>query len=439
MFRLVLRIFCTLAIFTASLAQAAETRTPIMVEGKSSLPLRVLTRPMSSLYKAADEASGVVDGNLPAFSNYYVYAKPRTVAGQRWYEVGTDDKGTVSGWLKADDVFEWKQTMCLTYTNPHGRYPVLMFEERKPLEDFIRQAVPDRAAGVTKLYEAIEGGNIEADFPVLSVEPKLSVDMTKEFYLLPILNFQAIEIDNRPGRILELAAVTGGAAAREKSDIRSNQAYLDAAKLSSEEAARSKGQDLAVDIVWVIDSTVSMAPYIDRVTELVRNASSGIIAANPDFDQRLRFGIWAYRDPPDKIPGIEFLTRNYTPELQAVGDFLYTMGTVKETRIDSIDDPEDVFSGVNDAIAKSAWRPDSLKIIILVGDAPSHEMYGGIGAFAHQARTRKPCKLNCAKKTSTFSPFRYAPKGASVTSAWRRNSSPPWPGTKTRTVRPILI
>ncbi len=130
------------------------------------------------------EASAVLQGNLPAFSNYYVYAKPQTVAGLRWYEVGTDDKGTVSGWLKADDVFEWKQTMCLAYTNPHGRYPVLMFEERKPLEDFIRQAAPDRAAGVTKLYEAIEGGNIAADFPVLSVEPKLSVDMAKEFYLL---------------------------------------------------------------------------------------------------------------------------------------------------------------------------------------------------------------------------------------------------------------
>ncbi|MDR2945937.1 MAG: VWA domain-containing protein [Candidatus Adiutrix sp.] len=364
-------------------AQAQENapdgaaRTPVMVEGKSALPLRVLTRPMSSLYQAADEKSAVVQGNLPAFSNFFVYTRPvgeQAALGQGWYEVGLDDKGQTAGWLKADDVFEWKQTMCLAYTNPHDRSPVLMFDGSKPLENLIQQSAEERGARVQQLYDAIESKNIAADFPVLSVEPKLAVDWSKNFYLLPILDFKAVEIDNRPGRLLELAAVTaGGEKAREKSDIRTNAAFLDAATITPDQAVQQKGEDLAIDFVWVIDTTLSMGPYIERVTALIADASNRI-AANPEINQRLKFGVWGYRDPVADIPAIEYDTKNFTPELQSISDFLATMGQVKDTQVDSVDFPEDMFSGVNDALYSTAWRPNSLRIMVLVGDAPGHEM-----------------------------------------------------------------
>jgi len=414
MIRFVLALFCSLILFPAGPVRAAEEgRAPVMVEGKSSLPLRVLTRPMSSLYQAADEKSAVVQGNLPAFTNFYVYTRPSgelAALGSGWYEVGPDDKGKIAGWVKADDVFEWKQTMCLAYTNPHDRSPVLMFENRRPLETFTKQPAEERKAGVEKLYEAIEAKNIPAEFPVLSVEPKLAVDMTTQFYLLPILDFQAVEIDNRPGRLLELAAVTGsGEKARVKSDIRTNQDFLTAANVTPAEAIQKTGEDLAVDFVWVIDTTMSMGPYIDGVTALIRDASNKIIAGNPEFDQRLRFGIWGFRDSVEDIPAIEYLTRNYTPELQSISDFLGTMDMVKETKTDSVDFPEDVFSGVDDALYKTAWRPNSLKIMVLVGDAPSHEMGH---KWNYSGKNAEALRTELSEKKISFFSVQIRPNGA---------------------------
>ena len=376
MFRFVLALFCFASMFPAGLLQAA--RTPVMVEGKSSLPLRVLTRPMSTLYQVADERSAVVQGNLPAFTNLYVYTKPparQASSGMGWYEVGINDKGDVVGWIKTDDVFEWKQTMCLTYTNPYDRAPVLMFENRKPLEDFIRQSSAERAPGVEKMYEIIDSRNIPADFPVVSVEPKLAVDISKQFYLLPILDFQPIEIDNRPSRLLELAAVVGGGEkSREKSDIRLNPDFLEGATATAEQATQQKGEDLEVDFVWVIDTTLSMGPYINQTTEMIKKVSQLVAAASQEFNQRLRFGVWGFRDTLDVAPGLEYNTHNYTPELESIEAFLAAMGEVKETKVNSVGFPEDVFAGVQDALYNTAWRPNSLKIMVLVGDAPGYQM-----------------------------------------------------------------
>ena len=48
--------------------------------------------------------------------------------GTKW---ASRPRGKVVGWMKSLDVFEWRQTMCLAYTHPDGRKPVLMFEQKK--------------------------------------------------------------------------------------------------------------------------------------------------------------------------------------------------------------------------------------------------------------------------------------------------------------------
>ena len=139
--------------------------------------------------------------------------------------------------------------MCLAYTNPYGRSPVMMFEHRKSLEELIRQSAEEQAARAAKMYELIESKDIPADFPVISVEPKL-VNIFKHFYLMPILDFRAIEIDNRPSRLLKLAAVTGsGERSRGKAISRVNQDFMTGATATAEEATQKKGEGLAVDFV----------------------------------------------------------------------------------------------------------------------------------------------------------------------------------------------
>lgn len=359
-------------------AQGAE-RIPTSIGEGSELPLRVLTRPLASLYKDSSGTT-VLQSNLPTFQSYFVYTRPSGEAletGTGWYEVGTDEKGTVVGWLKGDDIFEWKQTMCLAYTHPEGRHPVLMFEDEDALTALLAKDTAKRKGETEAFYSAIDAAAAKAatvpqDFPIISVEPKMAVDMSKQFYLLPILEHGEVRLDGREGRMLRIAAVSaGGEKARESSNLKTNPEYAKTAAISSEDKAALL-ENLKIDVVWVMDTTRSMEPFIDNSREVLRRVSKDI-AADPALSGKLAFGLWAYRDSTS-IADIEYNTKNFTPTLLPVDDFLKVMEGVKETTTDSVDVPEDVFSGIGDAIDKTAWRPDSVRIIILVGDAPAHEL-----------------------------------------------------------------
>ena len=98
-----------------------QRQKPLNIEGKKILLQRVLARPFSNIYKDNNVDSGVVESNIPALKPFYVYAKPTPEEKELedgWYQVGTNTRGKIVGWMQAKDVFEWNQTMCLVYTHP---------------------------------------------------------------------------------------------------------------------------------------------------------------------------------------------------------------------------------------------------------------------------------------------------------------------------------
>lgn len=353
-----------------------EKRVPIKIEGKKILSLRVLARPFSNIYADKDLESAIVQSDVPAFQPFYVYTKPSAEdleLESGWYEIGSNSQGKVIGWMQSKDVFEWKQTMCLVYTHPEGRKPVLMFDSKSNIKDLINSSQEQRAESVSKLYRAIDENNMSKNFVVKSVEPKRAVDIQKEFYLLPILDFEAVEFGNREARVLKLAAVTNAkAGARGEDDIRESGTYQTEAVAPSTVISKAKIKKLSIDIVWVIDTTVSMRPYIEETLDLIRTASTKMAENHPD-NIILNFGVWGYRDSVEDISKIGYTTKNYTPELVGIHDFIDVLSSVKVTEVDSVDYPEDMFSGVSDALEKTAWSSEGIKLIVLVGDAPSHQ------------------------------------------------------------------
>jgi hypothetical protein len=367
-----------LFLFLIALPQisAAGQLKPLTIEGKKFLPLRVLSRAFSNIYQEPDKKSPTVEENVPAFQSFYVYDKKASTSDLNplgWYQVGTDNRGTVVGWMNSGDVFEWKQTMCLSYTHPEGRHPVLMFEKKQEVEKYATMDPVQRKQAVEKVYADIDSGRITKDFPVVTVEPKMAVDITKQFYLLPILSFEKIQIDNREGRILQLAAVTkGGATARESSDIRKNKGYLETATETTAQEAARVIKNAAIDVVWVMDTTNSMMPYITQTLKAVENASKRI-TDNPDVARSVKFGIWGYRDSLE-IPGIGYNVKNYTPKLEQIDAFNTILHTVDITKVGSEGYAEDVFSGVNSAITETAWTPNAIRFVILVGECLRTEL-----------------------------------------------------------------
>jgi serine/threonine-protein kinase PpkA len=96
--------------------------------------------------------------------------------------------------------------------------------------------------------------------------------------------------------------------------------------------------------MFVMDMTCSMQPYIDATLQVIKNMALSI-TKDADTRASVSFGLWGYRDSPD-IPGLEFLTKNFTPELQPVDQFEATLSGVKAALVGSEDYAEDVFSGV---------------------------------------------------------------------------------------------
>ena len=215
--------------------------------------------------------------------------------------------------------------MCLAYTHPQGRHPVLMFAQEEPLAKLVADPASQRTAEADKLYKDIKDKNIPPDFPIKSVEPEKAVDIAKQFYLLPILDFKVIKIDGREGRIVKLAAVTGsGPDARQSSDIRENKQYVNEATEGSTQVSAETLKNINVDVVFVMDTTVSMRPNIDSTLNVIKQVAANV-AGEPDVASSIKFGFWGYRDSARDIPGIGYTTKNYTPQLQSAQNFQQTM------------------------------------------------------------------------------------------------------------------
>ena len=371
--------FLLLALFSffylpSSFAQEEKTenRVPVKIEGKKFLPLRVLARPMSNIYKEPDENSVIVEENVQVFQNYFVYTRPdQSILGTEakgWYEVGINNRGDVLGWMKAQDVMEWKQTMCLSYEHPMGRKPVLMFSKIEPLREMINMPPEEREKNALNYYETIKSKEIPPDFPVVSMEPEAAIDITEEFYLLPILEHAEVQIQGREGRMLKMAsAPKNGRAPTPPKEFEPPPVENPDVLGGGDPAILEK---LKMDIVYVVDMTASMQPYIDATLKTIQEISQSI-TADAEIKKSVRFGLWGYRDSLD-IPGIEFVTKNFTPQLQEVDEFQKTLEKVKVVKVGSQGYDEDVFSGMDKAMRETKWTEEALHFITLLGDAPGH-------------------------------------------------------------------
>lgn len=338
----------TSALPVLTAAAPAEARTPQLMDGKKTLHQRVLTRPGATVVTAPGEAAGTA---VPAFSQYYVYDR-KAASGSDWLEVGASATGKIDGWIAAASTLPWKQQMALVFTNPAGREPTLLLAGRDDVMSVIK--APDPAAAIAPLRASVAAGT--PDPRVLSTEPETYVDIEKEFYLLPIL--QAQEEETAKGfrvRVLEVASLS-------KTDDRPPGAP---APPSATEAIRA----FSAAIVFVIDSTISMGPYIDRTREAVARVHEAIEKA--ELGRQVRFGLVAFRSSTDAVSGLEYLTQVYADPgtVKDGNDFLARVKAVKPATVSSARFDEDSYAGVMAAVEGIDWDPFGSRHIVLITDA----------------------------------------------------------------------
>ncbi|CAI8866475.1 vWA domain-containing protein [Methylococcus capsulatus] len=344
--KLRLRVFGFVTVLFMAPAFGAE---PLLMPGKKTLFQRVLTRPGARIVPDPGKTEGKP---AAALSRYYVYER-ETLDGREWLQVGGDSRGRIDGWLDAAQSVPWNQQLTLAFTNPANRSRALLFEKKEGVLEVLKSADPGAMAA--SILKTVDSGT--PDPRLISVEPQEYVDPAKKFYLLPIL--QAEELTSpRNVRVLEVASVT--AKRGESSPAETRREVPDAPSVL---------RNFSAAVVFVIDSTISMGPYIDRTREAVRRVYTRIEKAG--LADQVRFGLVAFRSSTQAVPGLEYVSKVYADpsEVKTGKDFLAKVASLSPAKVSSSTFDEDSYAGIMTALQKIKWSGFGGRYVVLITDA----------------------------------------------------------------------
>ena len=131
------------------------------------------------------------------------------------------------------------------------------------------------------------------------------------------------------------------------------------------EGTMTYGLDFPLDVVFLIDSTGSMADEIHRIKTNLESIARQVsnLPANPD----LRFGMVSYRDRGD-----EYVTRLYPFD----GNVRRFSKAIQNLEASGGDDyPESLNQALHEAVNNMGWRENAIRLIFLIADAPPHLDY----------------------------------------------------------------
>jgi serine/threonine-protein kinase PpkA len=122
-------------------------------------------------------------------------------------------------------------------------------------------------------------------------------------------------------------------------------------------------------IVFVIDTTISMGPYIDRTRAIMRRVYQSIAAAK--LSDQVSYGLVAYRDNTAAVPGLDFVARTYARLADGTSGetFLSRIAAVRPAAVSSEGFNEDSYAGIDHAIKSIDWSDYYARYIILITDA----------------------------------------------------------------------
>ncbi|MDP9939136.1 serine/threonine-protein kinase [Ectopseudomonas alcaliphila] len=317
---------------------------PLLMPGKTTLYQRILAKPGAQLLSAPGAATGEA---LPAFSVLYVYAR-RNQDGQSWLQVGAASDGRVQGWVAAEQAADWKQSLVLKFTERSGRAPVLFMQQAADVERLI-----DRTSQARELL--LKAQNDPEQVPqVVALEPTSSAVPQDQFYLMPIFDFrEAFDAEGQPVQLLNIASIDPGSAAQSP----------------AEQPTAASDTGFRTGIVLVVDTSVSMQPYIDRVRQVVSELQSQL-QARGELDN-VSFGLVGYRNSTARTPGLQYLSKTLV-SLEEGSDpqrFLRAAEQVQATTVSSHSFNEDAFAGVMQAVEGMDWSSYGGRLILLVSDA----------------------------------------------------------------------
>ena len=336
---------------------------PLLMEGKRTLFQRVLSIPDAHLYEIP--VTSAASTQIVPFSVLYVYEK-----SDEWIKVGYDSFGETAGWVPRDKAIVWNQALTVSFKDPQDIQRVLMFSDKDKLQKLVDDYDKE---GYQALYDGIVNNKIPKDSPVIAIQPEAHLDIRENFYLVPIKQHEDVFLGNEQARLLKIASVP------------LVDGEVDSKPADSGKSKRSYRSGFH----FVIDSTQSMGPYIDRTREAVARVYSAI--ESQGLTNQVSFGLTAFRDNIDEVPELVYLTRRYVSLQQGtdVKQFFNRVNSLNPAQFSSRDFREDAYAGVKSAIEDTNWTEFDARYVVLITDAgprDSHDSLSTTGLSAQALR-----------------------------------------------------
>lgn len=339
------------------LIATAQDRTPLVMEGKTTLYQKVLTRPSASL---AEGPGGPGTESLDPFTVLYIYQRhPVDGGGATYLEVGPDTKGRIAGFLSEKEVVPWNHSLVLAFTLRARRDRVLFLKDEAALEGWIRD--PNLALRAEQARKQADARKLPEDSPVVSIEPGAYVDFNSQFYMLPILEAKRKRLPNRTRAMaVRIASVTRDDSEQKLSLLNTRENEV-------------PPTEFRAGVVFVIDASSSMQPYIRRTREVMRDVLNQVEEVG--LSDKVRFGVVGYRDDPQEVAGVEYLARTFADpnEIDSGTDFQTAVDPLSASQVSTRAFSEDAFAALDHSIRKINWKGFDARYLVLITDASARD------------------------------------------------------------------
>lgn len=313
---------------------------------KNYLRVKAILREDSPIYSEPSTSSQAVD-RAKQFSIVFIFypgGGPDYVQSG-FYRVGKEPD-QVLGWIPQQSLREWNHRLVLHFSPLVGRQPALVYGAQNEVEVAVRSmATPDRNRAIAE-----EPGDISAN---------------RYSMLLPVLAPLNITSSNQMRKAYQIGYLAGGDQGAPKIQAPGSGGSSDASNAAGKETA-------LLELMFVMDATASMAPYIEGAKKVITQLAKQVQSMQ---EAGTKIGISCYRDYVPNQPSIGFVTKNFSPLNRDLTEVIRIIDTeVKNTEVSSEDYQEAAFDGLYAAITETNWDKEksSLRIIIWVGDASGH-------------------------------------------------------------------
>ena len=337
-------ILCSLALLFGA-SEYASAREPLLVPGKTTLYQRVISHPGTVSYKSPNaEITGVVD----SFTPLYVYDK-KVINGEEWLEVSPSSGASSTQWIRSLNGSRWDKALSLVFTERMGRDPVMFFRSYDGLNQLITsEKLSDE---LTRLVREYRHDTLDTSSPLIALEPKASAVPREQFYLMPIFD-HSLEYEQYGLKMLKVGCINPGSG-----------------EVAPRTVVAPEPRKFKSGVAFVIDTTISMKPYIEKTKEFIHNTYNAL-EKNP-LAEDLSLGVVAYRNSTRHDQNIEYVSRIVSPLTPVSGRQIMEQGLnhLDEAKVSTHAFNEDAFAGIMSAIEQLDWNPYAIKLAVLITDA----------------------------------------------------------------------